>query len=285
MTSCVPRVPALLAALLLACSATPPEATDFGSFMPPDTAEPPEITAIDVTSGQRCHPPDEAEEDLSLVGQMLQMHFENLWPGDYVPHVQIRLFDWCENHLHTFETNDIGSFAFHFNAGIGGFDGWLEYPHKPEWMEESEWKFGDYPIYREFDKPFEGTYAHINLRLFDPKVVSLPLTITGQEEDKGYIQGTLYQWFDYHTIEGAVIEASSGVTTYISNASLPDMALGETQEKGLFLIANTDPGLVVVTVRLSNGNEVSKTVLTWPLGPKEDRIITNVGFPIPPEVL
>lgn len=274
-----------LAACLLACSSTPPEAGDFGSFLPPDAARGSEIAAMDVVSGQRCHPGTEADEDLSLVGQMLQMHFENLWPGDYVPDVEIRLFDWCGNHLHSFQTNDIGSFAFHFDAGVGGFDGWLEYPYKPPWMEESEWEFGDYPIYREFDKPFDGVYAHINLRLFDPKVLSLPLTITGQKEDKGYIQGTLYQWLDYHTIAGAVVEASSGTTTYISNASLPDMALGETQDKGLFLIANTTPGPVEVTVHLPNGNDISKTVLTWPLGPAADRLVTNVGFPVPPESL
>jgi hypothetical protein len=106
-----------------------------------------------------------------------------------------------------------------------------------------------------------------------------------QKEEKGYIQWTLYDILTYDTLGGAVITPSSGTVTYISDAHLPDGTLTTTRSKGLFLVANTEPGPVALTVTLENGNAFTKTVLTWPLNSHPTKVITNVGVPVMPDML
>ncbi len=283
----VPRAVApALAALLLACSAPAPEATDFGSFFPPDSAT--EVAAgAEVAIGENLclFEPEKTEKDLSVAGQVLEMSWDNLWPGNYIGDIDMRVIDWCGIEVDRVTVQSTGSFAFHTPAGEHGFVGYFEYPHRPETVSEDDWTYGDYPVFREFDKEFRGDYIHCNLRLFSPGIISLPLNMTKQKDDKGYIQGTLYEIISYETLADAAIEASSGTVTYLSDSHLPDATLTTTKSRGLFLVSNTEPGPVELTVTLASGNQVSKTVYTWRLDSEPTKVITNVGFPVMPQLL
>jgi len=276
----------LLTGLLLACSAPAPEATDFGSFFPLDAAT--EVaTRGEVSVGEHlCFlAPEEPLKDLSVAGQVLEMSWDNLWPGNYIGDIDLLVFDWCGIEVDRVTVQPSGSFAFHTPAGEHGFVGYFEYPHRPETIAEADWEFDDYPVFREFDKEFRGDYIHSNLRLFDPTIISLPIELTKQKNDKGYIQGTLYEIISYDTLEDAVVTASSGKVTYLSESHLPDSALTSTRDRGLFLVSNTVPGPVELTVTLPSGNVISKIVYTWRLDSEPNNVITNVGFPVMPNLL
>ncbi len=276
----------LLTALLLACSAPAPEDTDFGSFFPPDSVS--EVASggeVNVGEQLCLIAPEKTEKDLSVAGQVLEMSWDNLWPGNYIGDIELRVFDWCGSEVDRVTVQPSGSFAFHTPAGEHGFVGYFEYPHRPETIAEADWEFDDYPVFREFDKEFRGDYIHCNLRLFDPTIISLPIELTKQKADKGYIQGTLYEIISYDTLEDAVVTASSGKVTYLSDSHLPDSSLTSTRDRGLFLISNTEPGPVEIVVTLPSGNEVSKTVYTWRLDSEPNNVITNVGFPVMPDML
>lgn len=285
VSNCRALAPAL-SALVLACSAPAPEATDFGSFLPVDS-----VTEVagrgEVTVGENLclFEPEKTEKDLSVAGQVLEMSWDNLWPGNYIGDIDMRVMDWCGTEVDRVTVQPSGSFAFHTPAGEHGFVGYFEYPHRPETVAEADWAYGEYPTFREFDKEFRGDYIHCNLRLFSPSIISIPLKMTKQQDDKGYIQGTLYEIISYETLADAMITASSGTVTYLSDAHLPDATLTSTRDRGLFLISNTEPGPVELTVTLASGNVVSKTVYTWRLDSEPNKVITNVGFPIMPDLL
>jgi len=261
---------------------------DLGAFFAPDAGSV-EMggRSMDLIRGEaHCFTGAGGELDLSVVGQMFEMSFENLFPGEYVGNVLVKVKDLCGNEAYSFEVGDIGSFAFHLPVGDDGFHGYFEFPYRPEWMAVEDYPFADYPLFREFDKPFNGDYIHCNLRLFAPDILSIPLTVLKQKETLGYIQGTLYEWVTYDTIAGAKIQPSSGTTTYISDAAhLPDSSLTETQTKGLFLVANCTPGPVVLTVHFTSGAVIEKTVHVWPLNSEPNDVITNVGIPVTADLL
>jgi hypothetical protein len=279
----------LVFVLLAACEGNSPEAGDLGSFFAVEAAGADvgaDVPGEDGRGPGACFTGEPAKEDLSVAGQMFEMSFENLFPGDYVGNVDVKVVDLCGTVVRQFEVGASGSFAFHLPVGEQGFDAYFEFPHKPDAMPAAEYRFADYPLYREFDKPFRGTYIHCNLRIFSPQVISIPLTMLKQAPDLGYVQGTLYEWVTYDTIAGAVIAPSSGQTTYISDAAhLPDQTLTKTQGKGLFIVANVTPGEVVLAVTLPTGNVVEKTVTVWPLNSHPNKMITNVGVPVMDELL
>ena len=277
----------ILALSIVACQATTPDSKDFGSFLPADSKVTTDAGKVDIDEGENlCFTgTDEDSTDLSIAGQLFEMSWENLWPGEYIPNVGIKIVDWCGTEVTQFDVGDLGSFAVHLNVGEHGFNGYFEYPYRPENIDEAEWEMGEYPLYREFDKEFRGDYIHCNLRLFGPDIIEVPLNLLKQQDDKGYVQGTIYEIIEYETLAGVTVEASSGTVTYVSNASFPDQTLTESQDKGLFLVANTDLGPVELTITLPSGNKVSKTVLAWPLTSEPNLVITNVGFPVHPELL
>jgi hypothetical protein len=277
---------ALLLLLAMGCSASPPADTDFASFFPPD-ASVEGLSGGEVALGESLCllAPESSEKDLSVAGQVLEMSWDNLWPGNYIGDIEMHIYDWCGTQVDKVVVQPSGSFAFHTPAGEHGFVGYFEYPYKPDNVAQADWEYADYPLFREFDKEFRGDYIHCNLRLFGPEIISLPLNMTKQKDDKGYIQGTLYEIISYETLAGAVITPSSGTVTYLSDSHLPDGTLTETRELGLFLIANTEPGPVELIVTLANGNTLTKVVYTWPLKSEPNMVITNVGIPVMPELL
>ena len=69
---------------LLSCSAKAPEAGDLGAFFPPDQVSGEGVSA-EVTKGEAwCFTsPEGAEQDLSVVGQVYEMAWDNLFPGHH----------------------------------------------------------------------------------------------------------------------------------------------------------------------------------------------------------
>ena len=283
----VPVVLILVLALAVSCEGNAPNSGDLGSFLPRDfLAVDTGPSSAELKSGETlCFTGHEGELDLSVAGQMFEMSFKNLFPGEYIGDVHVKVRDLCGNQVHDFDVASIGSYAFHLPVDEG-FNAYFEFPYKPEWLADEDYPFADYPLYREFDKPFKGDYIHCNLRLFAPDIISIPLSVLKQKDHLGYVQGTLYEWITYDTIADAIITPSSGKTTYISDtAHLPDGALTATQTKGLFLVANVQPGELTLTVELPSGNTVEKTVIVWPLTSEPNKVITNVGVPILPDLL
>lgn len=274
-------------AVAAACYVQEPETGDLGSFFGMDTAPVPDTVASDLTQEARwgsCYAPGKAETELSVVGQLFEMSFENLFPGTYVGNVAVKVFDACGVQVHAFEVGPIGSFATHFPVGEG-FNGYFEYPYKPDWVAAEDYRLADFPLFREFDKDFVGVYIHVNLRMFSPSIIDIPLAFMEQKPDLGYLQGTVYEWITYDTIVGAKIKASSGKVCYIGESHLPDLNLTQTCSRGLFLVANVTPGPVTLTVTLPGGKQVSKTVFAWPLESEPNRVITNVGIAVHPSAL
>jgi hypothetical protein len=273
--------------LLVSCAVETPQTGDLGSFFPADLSAPepelPDIAGQDAGAYRCFTGVNGGDVELSVAGQVFEMSWENLFPGDYVGNVEVRLNDLCGTEVHRFASSDIGSFAFHVPVPEGGFDGYFEYPHLPEGTNPEDWTFGDYPLYREFDKDLAGDFIHVNLRMFAPAIVALPLKVTKQKDDLGYVQGSIYDWVTYDTVAGAAIVPDSGTVWYISEAHLPDANLSATQSLGLFLIANTQPGPVEIAISLPDGRKLSRQIVTWPLTSDPRKIITNVGIPVLPE--
>ena len=277
---------------LVACTGSRPETGDLGSFFPPD-----------MVSGGDAHQQDlgtvdalcrgtviGGNEDLSVVGQLYLMSWDNLFPGDHFGDVHVKLFDMCGEMFFEYDVLPWGSFAFHLPMDEEGYDGYFEFPFRPESVAQEDWTLDSYPLVREFDKPFAGNYIHVNLRIFDPDIMQFSTSILKQEDALGYVQGTIYNWFDYYTLADVVVTSSSGKIWYVSEANLPDASLEKSQHKGIFLIANADPGLVKIDLELPNGNTVTKTILTWPFkgsveGQPDRALVTSVGYPVPPDLL
>lgn len=283
----------IMLVLGVACSASRPDTGDLGSFMPGDLGGAEgdvvlqDLGAVDAMCRGTIIG---GNEDLSVVGQLYLMSWDNLFPGDHTGDVNVKLFDMCGEEFFSFDVLPWGSFAFHLPMDEEGYDGYFEFPHRPDFVAEEEWTLGGHPLVREFDKPFFGHYIHVNLRIFDPAIMTFSTSILQQEDDKGYVQGTIYDWFDYHTLADVVVTSSSGKVWYVSEANLPDATLEMSQHKGIFLIANAEPGLVKIDLALPNGNTVSKTILTWPMkgavdGQPDRLLATSVGYPVPPELL
>ncbi|MBM4353237.1 MAG: hypothetical protein FJ109_05480 [Deltaproteobacteria bacterium] len=271
---------------LLSCAVETPQTGDLGSFFPADmTGEKDLPVAGEVDAGAfSCFTGvNGGEVELSVAGQVFEMSFENLFPGEYVGNIGVHLVDLCGNEVRRFASSDIGSYAFHIPVPLEGLDAYFEFPHVPEGVDATDWAYEKYPLFREFDKELVGDYVHVNLRVFAPNIVAIPLNVTKQKAELGYVQGTLYEWVTYATIAGAAIESDSGTVWYISEGHFPDATLTVTQSRGLFLIANTTPGPIRIDVTLPDGRKVTRSVLTWPLNSDPRKVITNVGYPILPE--
>ena len=277
---------AALAVTLLSCSATAPETADLGSFFPPDMTAG-EGLGAEVTHGEAwCFTSAEgAEQDLSVVGQVYEMAIDNLFPGHHTGDVHIKIFDVCGLPIHEFDVPPNGGFAFHLAVGDAGYDAYFEFPHRPEHVAEEDFPFGEHPMIREFDKPFHGAFIHSNLRLFNPVVVKFPLMIVDQQPDTAYVQGTVYNILNYDTIAGAVVTPSSGDVWYISEQHIPDSTLNETQHRGMFIVANCDPGPIELLFTLPGGKTVAKRVVGWPMNTHPTNLFTSVGVPVDPEML
>ena len=277
---------AVLLCTLSACSATAPETGDLGSFFPPDIAAGDGIGA-EVSKGEAwCFSSSEgAEQDLSVVGQVYEMAGDNLFPGHHTGDVTIKIFDVCGLPIHEFDVPPNGGFAFHLAVGDAGYDAYFEFPHRPEHVAEEDFPFGEFPLIREFDKPFHGAYIHSNLRLFNPDVVKFPLKIVDQQPEFAYVQGTIYNILDYETVVGAVVTPSSGDVWYISDQHIPDSTLNETQHRGMFIVANCDPGPIELLFTLPGEKSFAKRVTGWPMNTHPNNLFTSVGVPVDPELL
>jgi len=278
-----------LVALLFGCAEPRPELGDVGPFLPEDVAVVEDgTTGFDVggTGETWCFTaPEESEEDLSIVGQLFEMSWSNMYPGEYTGDVRIRIMDMCGTEVHSFDVLPTGSYALHLPVGTAGFNGYFEFPYCPGSGDPGSFKFNDYPLFREFDKPFAGKYIHSNVRIFIPDIITFATAIVEQKDDAGYVQGTVYRWLDYETVQGAAIVPSSGKVWYISNAQIPDAALSETQNKGMFVVANAAPGPFEIQVTLPSGKSFTKRIHTWAYKSQPNGVVTNTGVPVPPEYL
>jgi hypothetical protein len=277
-----------VAAVIAGCAEPRPDTGDFGPFLPLDAASAAE-TGADASAGMDawCFGAGgpKAEVDLSVVGQMFEMSWTNMFPGDYRGDVLVKIFDLCGAEVRQFTVLPTGSFAFHMPVDVQGFNGYFEFPFKPDGMDDAAYPFAGYPLFREFDKPFAGQYIHSNVRMFAPDIITFATAIVKQEEEKGYVQGTVYRWLDYVTLDGVVVQPSSGKLWYISNAHIPDAGLATTQNKGMFVVANADPGPFALTFELPSGKSFTKEIYTWPFGDAANGLVTNTGVPVAPEYL
>lgn len=281
------RSPALLLAASLAlgilrCSDPVPASDDLGAFVPEDlVAEPGDDVAnygsTEVWS-HLCSPTEETKLHWLYVGvQMFETTLEHQLPGLQVPGIKVDFYDFCDTLVHTLVTDDNAVGGFQIEIDGDGFDGYLEYTKE------------GYPLFRQFDKPFHQFVQIIKGRLFEGPLFEAPLMVVKQRPELGYIQGTVYNWYDEKPIPGAIIEAEvngkpAGDIFYLPDAlPVPSKDLKMTEKTGAFFVVNLPPGQVLVRATLSDGRVFQRPAKTWRLDSFPRRTITEMGVPVYPD--
>jgi len=199
-----------------------------------------------------------------LAGYTLLMTVNNTDPGEFLEGVRIRVYDINGELLKEDFSGQDGSFIFALPVPQSGVDGYFEI-----------FKDG-YPLIRQFDRRLDENWTNIRLRLFDQPLYDIPRTLLNQQDDMGYIQGSIYDKETEIPLSGVVIEASSGEVVYLSDALLAPVAgLKATQSKGVFFVANSNPGIVTVKAKKDGVTLAEKSVITWKNG-----ILTQLGLPV-----
>lgn len=185
--------------------------------------------------------------------------------GEPLPRVTITVRDMTQAPLAETESDDQGAFTLAVPVPEGGTDGYVEL------VKEG------LPTVRQFDRRLDEHWTTMRLRMLDASLYSIPRQILGQDEQMGYVQGSVYDRESEVPLAGVRVESSAGTVAYLSDGiPIPRTDLAQTQRQGVFFVANCPPGPVTLT--LFTGAEVvaTRTVLTWP-----QSVLTQVGIPIP----
>ncbi|GEM_PF-4756745 len=279
------RILAILALMVThaaGCSEPLPQEGDLGVFVPEDLIQEEDDVQANYESEEvwthLCSPTTETKLHWLYVGvQMFETTMEHQLPGLQVPGVTVDFYDFCDTKVHSLVTNEQAVGGFQILIDGDGFDGYLEYTQE------------NYPLFRQFDKPFRQFVQIIKGRMFEGPLFEAPLTVVGQSSSRGYIQGTVYNWYDEKPLPGAVIEAEiggkkAGEVWYLPDAlPVPSQALKATEKTGAFFVVNLPPGQVLLRATLSDGRVFERPAKTWRLDSFPRKTITEVGIPVYPD--
>jgi hypothetical protein len=200
-----------------------------------------------------------------LAGLTRELTVQNPDPGEPLPHVSVSVFDMAQTLLAVTESDDSGAYVLAFHLSNPHVDGYVEA------------KKEGFLTVRQFDRPISESWTNMRLRLVkEDSLLSLSFAVLQQDEALGYVQGSIYDKFSEQPVAGVRIVASSGEVAYLSDSlSLPDKSLHETQSRGVFFVANCNPGPLTIQAFIGSDKIMERSVLTWP-----GRVITQVGLPI-----
>lgn len=262
--------------LLASCSAGSVPDEDLGPLLPRQDGTGSDIlvqTDAPVTWTHLCRANEGGNPSLLLIaGQAFEISLTNQNPGEVVPGLHFDFFDFCHEKFAAAESGPDGTFVFQMEVGENGFDGYVEYTKE------------GYPLFRQFDKRFQGPVVATKFRLAAGLLFDGPLLILGQESNLGFIQGSAYNLVSEKPIPGVKVTSTSGFVAYLSDTlPVPDKTLPYSQSQGVFFVYNVQPGEVELTAHLPDGRQFVRPVFVWPLNSHPRRTITQVGIPVYPE--
>lgn len=271
-----------ICATLAACSSQTVEEEDLGSFLPEDTAQGESDTYINYGTedwSTLCKP-DEVSKDyhwLFVGAQLYKNTTEHPVKGEPMVGIRIEFRDLCDDVFHEGITGEDGTYGFQLKIDDPGFDGYFQY------SEEGG------PLFRSFDKRFGGFVQVNKIRMFDGLLFDSPLVIVGQNNNLGFLQGTVYNLVDEKTVPGVVITATTngqpnGDIGYLADdLPIPNMALTETKGQGVFFVVNAQPGQIVIHAVLPDGRTFDRPAKVWAVNSNPSKTITQVGLPVYPD--
>jgi hypothetical protein len=269
-----------LATVLLAagCEEHGKPADDLGSFFPQseEALAPHDVVASDSMAiwTQFCKA-NEGENPyyILMAGWVTELTVDNQAQGVPKEGVVIDFYDYCSVKVASAVSGKEGTFSFIMEIGEDGFDGYAEYTAE------------GFPLFRQFDKRYDGDMNVTIYRLVSGNLFEAPLVMLGQKPWLGFIQGSVYNHVGGDEVFGAGIESTSGTVTYLSDKlPVPDEELTSTQSRGVFFVYNATPGQVMITISLPDGRKLEKPVITWPLNSYQNRTISTLGVAIDPPV-
>ena len=200
-----------------------------------------------------------------LAGLTREITVQNPEPGEPLPHVYVSAFDMSQTLLAATESDANGAYVLAFHLSNPYLDGYIEA------------KKEGFLTVRQFDRPLSESWTNMRLRLVrEESILSLSFAVLQQNEDLGYVQGSVYDKVTENPIAGVKIVASSGDVAYLSDTlSLPDKTLKETQSRGVFFVVNCNPGPLTIQAFIGTEKIAERSVLTWP-----KKVITQVGLPV-----
>ncbi len=185
-------------------------------------------------------------------------------PGDPLGHVTVGAYDMLQHLLAQTVSDDNGHFVMAVPIPDNGTRGYVQV------------KKEGFPIIRQFDRPLETNWTNMRLHMTRDLMYETPRKILKQQDNRGYIQGSVYMLKSEDQIPGVSVKASSGRVAYLQNGAIPTYDLTRTGKHGVFFVANTDIGPVTLDIFYKDKKVASMTVLTWP-----DKVLTQVGVPLP----
>lgn len=200
-------------------------------------------------------------------------------PGFPVPNVELAIYDFCGNKIRDAYIGEDATTGFQMEVDEDGFIGYVEYT-KP-----------GYPLFRNFDKLFGNFVQVMKLHLFSGVLFDAPLSVVGQKQFTGYIQGGVYNFVDEKPLPGVQITAEvngkpAGDIYYLPDSlPVPSQAIDRTETTGSFFVVNAPPGQILVTAHLPDGRKVTAPARTWRLDSFERRTITILGIPVYPDMV
>lgn len=184
--------------------------------------------------------------------------------GDPLDNVTITIFDMSQQNRGSVVSDKDGAFIIPISMKGGPFDGYIELAKQ------------NLPTVRQFDREFSENWTNMRLRMLDKSLYDIPRSILEQKEDKGYIQGSVYEKASEKPLSGLNIVASGGEVAYLSDGiPVPSKDLKSTQSQGVFFVANCPVGPITIKVYKGQNILAERMVLTWQGG-----ILTQVGIPI-----
>lgn len=184
--------------------------------------------------------------------------------GEPLGNVAITVYDMSQSVLVSTVSDEDGAFAFAIPLPGGPTDGYVEM------VKEG------FPVTRQFDRRFDENWTNMRLRMLDSILYDIPRQMLGQQDDRGYIQGSIYRKDTEVPIANVRIEASCGEVAYLKDGlPVPTKDIETTQSQGVFFVINCPPGPVML--RAYNDKELiaERTVLVWP-----KQVLTQVGIPV-----
>jgi hypothetical protein len=249
--------------LLCSCTENSQPKDDLGGFYTPkDTGQ--DLLAILEYPKVEGFVFEIEEPYVVLAGLTRRITMSNPDPGEPLSKVEVSVYDMSQRSIAGTVSDENGMFVLAFHVASPDVDGYVEA------------KKEGFPIVRQFDRPITESWTNMRLRLLEDALLSLSLTALQQDENLGYVQGSIYDKVTEKPFAHIRIEANKGEVAYLPDGiPLPDKKLKETQSQGVFFVSNCQPGPLIIKAYQGDKLLIQSTVLTW-----GGKVITQVGLAV-----